>query len=107
MAELKLRYNPEAEEAELVVDNEVALSSGKEVFASWVEAYNDAHPPVEPEPTEEEKALADSQAKLDEAQKEIDDLKNQLEVANAANEEHELSSQEKTDNEQVDEPATA
>jgi hypothetical protein len=44
MAEVKLRLNLDAEEVELVVDGQVALSSGQEVFKSWVEAYNGKHP---------------------------------------------------------------
>ncbi len=48
MPELKLRYNVDAEEVELVIDDEVALSSGTDVFESWVNAYNEKHKPVEP-----------------------------------------------------------
>lgn len=44
MAELKLRLNLDAEEVELVVDGQVALSSGADVFSNWVEAYNAKHP---------------------------------------------------------------
>lgn len=75
MAEVKLRYNPDSEEVEFVVDGEVALSSGTAEFASWVEHYNGVHPPepVEPEVTEEDKLRA-----------EVEDLKTQLEVARAA-----------------------
>ncbi|MGB3945388.1 MAG: hypothetical protein WBK76_00970 [Candidatus Saccharimonadales bacterium] len=54
MAELKLRLNLDAEEVELVVDDEVALSSGKDVFVNWVEAYNEKHKPVEQPATAEE-----------------------------------------------------
>jgi hypothetical protein len=46
MAEVKLRLNLDAGEVELVVDGQVALSSGPEVFANWVEAYNEKHKPV-------------------------------------------------------------
>jgi hypothetical protein len=49
VAELKLRLNLDAEEVELVVDGQVALSSGQDVFVSWVEAFNEKHKPVEPE----------------------------------------------------------
>lgn len=96
MAELKLRYNPDTEEVELVVDNEVALSSGKEVFESWVDAHNEAHPDkfVEPEPTEEEKL-----------RQQVADLEQQLAVANAANEpepepEHEAPVEPEVDTEE-------
>ena len=47
MAEIKMRYNSNAQEVELLVDNEVAFSSGKDVFESWVKAYNDANPQPE------------------------------------------------------------
>ena len=57
MAEVKLRYNPDAEEVELVVDNEVALTSGTDVFHSWVEDFNEKHKPVVPEPVVEEKTV--------------------------------------------------
>lgn len=55
MPEIKLRYNETLEEVELLVDNEVALTSGKDVFESWVSAYNEAHPqePVQEEETNE------------------------------------------------------
>lgn len=43
MAEVKLRLNLDAEEVELVVDGKVAISSGQDVFHSWVEAYNAKH----------------------------------------------------------------
>lgn len=48
MAELKLRLNLDAEEVELVVDGQVALTSGKDVFNSWVSAVNEKNKPVEP-----------------------------------------------------------
>lgn len=59
MAEIKMRYNATAQEVELLVDNEVAFSSGKDVFESWVKAYNDANPPkvVEPAAPVEEKVV--------------------------------------------------
>jgi hypothetical protein len=44
VAELKLRLNLDAEEVELVVDGQVALSSGQDVFKSWVDAYNGKYP---------------------------------------------------------------
>lgn len=50
MAEVKLRLNLDSEEVELVVDNEVALTSGSDVFKSWVSAYNTKHPLPVPEP---------------------------------------------------------
>lgn len=43
---IALRFNPEIEEVELVVNNEVAGSSGAEEFKSWVEHYNEKHPEV-------------------------------------------------------------
>jgi hypothetical protein len=45
MSEVKvgLRYNATNDEVELTVDGEVALTSGKEVFESWVRAYNDKY----------------------------------------------------------------
>lgn len=53
MAEVKvgLRYNNDHDEVELTVDGEVALTSGKDVFESWVHAYNEKHKTVE-EPVE-------------------------------------------------------
>lgn len=53
MAEVKLRYNNDADEVELTVDGEVALTSGSDVFESWVKAYNDKHKSVD-EPVVEE-----------------------------------------------------
>lgn len=50
MAEVKLRLNLDAEEVELVVDGKVAISSGQDVFRSWVTAYNEKHKPVPAEP---------------------------------------------------------
>lgn len=47
MAEIKLRYNSDSEEVELVVDGEVALASGNDVFVSWVADYNEKHKPAE------------------------------------------------------------
>lgn len=49
-----MRFNIDAEEVELVVDGKVAISSGKDVFESWVSAYNEKHKPVE-KPVEEKK----------------------------------------------------
>jgi len=48
MAEVKvgLRYNNDTDEVELTVDGEVALSSGKDVFESWVKAYTAKYPPA-------------------------------------------------------------
>lgn len=53
MAEVKLRLNLDAEDVELVVDGQVALTTGSDVFKSWVEAYNEKHKPVEPVPVVE------------------------------------------------------
>src|SRR5690242_13971114 len=50
MAEVKLRLNLDAGEVELVVDGQVALSSGPEVFANWVEVYNEKNKPAVVEP---------------------------------------------------------
>jgi hypothetical protein len=46
MAEVKLRLNLDSEEVELVVDGQVALSSGQEVLTSWVDAINDKRKPA-------------------------------------------------------------
>jgi hypothetical protein len=73
MAEVKMRFNPDAGEVELVVDGEVALASGREEFQSWVAYENEQNPPAAPEPTEEEKLQA-----------RVEELENQLAVANAA-----------------------
>jgi hypothetical protein len=54
MAEVKMRLNLNAMEVELVVDGAVALSSGKDVFLSWVEAANKLNPPVHSEPVKVE-----------------------------------------------------
>lgn len=54
MAEVKLRLNLDAEEVELVVDGQVALTSGAEVFRNWVGAYNDKHKPAHVEPVKVE-----------------------------------------------------
>lgn len=50
MAEVKMRLNLNAMEVELVVDGQVALTSGQDVFLSWVEAANKLNPPPTPEP---------------------------------------------------------
>lgn len=50
MAEVKMRLNLDAGEVELVVDGQVALSSGPDVFKSWVEVYNEKHKPARVEP---------------------------------------------------------
>jgi hypothetical protein len=50
MAEVKLRLNLDAEEVELVVDGQVALSSGKDVLANWVQVLNEKNKPVHVEP---------------------------------------------------------
>lgn len=50
MAEVKMRLNLDAGEVELVVDGQVALSSGKDVFSNWVEAYNEKNKPLVVEP---------------------------------------------------------
>lgn len=78
MAEIKLRYNPEAEEVELVVDEEVTLTSGADVFESWVGSYNEAHPvePVVEEETEEDKLTA----QLNAANEELERTRAELEA---------------------------
>lgn len=65
MAEVKLRFNLDAEEVELVVDGQVALSSGKEVFASWVGAYNEKHKPVHVEPVEVKTPVVEEPVKVE------------------------------------------
>lgn len=52
MANVALRFNLDAEEVELTVDGEVAMSSGQDVFHSWVGAFNEKHKTVD-EPVEE------------------------------------------------------
>jgi hypothetical protein len=61
-----LRFNAESEEVELVVGDEVAGSSGKDEFKSWVEHYNEKHPEVkviqevvQPAPVVEEKVVVE------------------------------------------------
>ncbi len=60
MAEVKMRFNLDAEEVELVVDGQVALSSGKEVFTNWVGAYNDKHKPAVVEPVKVEAPVVET-----------------------------------------------
>ena len=86
MAEVKLRLNLDAEEVELVVDNEVALTSGSDVFRSWVDAHNEKHKPtiVEPvapvEPVEEKvvnpATPVDEEASKEAAQEVVEALDN-------------------------------
>ena len=40
-----MRLNLDTEEVELVVDGQVALTSGQDVLHSWVEALNEKHKP--------------------------------------------------------------
>lgn len=54
MAEVKMRLNLNSLEVELVVDGVVALSSGSDVFQSWVEAANKLNPPAHVEPVKVE-----------------------------------------------------
>lgn len=70
MAEVKLRYNPEVEEVELVVDDEVALTSGKDVFESWVGAYNEKHPLPVPDPVVVEAPVGEKKVDVEEPVKE-------------------------------------
>ena len=51
--ELKMRFNPETEEVETLVDGKVLVASGKETFASWVGWHNEKHKPTIAEPVEE------------------------------------------------------
>lgn len=51
MAEIRMRLNLDAEEVEVTVDGTVAISSGQDVFKSWVDAYNDKHKPAIVEPS--------------------------------------------------------
>ena len=57
MADAKLRFNDKTEEVEFVVDERVVMSSGADVFKSWVDFYNEQHKPVKTldEPVVEEK----------------------------------------------------
>lgn len=52
--EVKMRLNTETEEVEVLIDEEVLASSGKELFVNWVGWYNEKHKPVEPEVKVEE-----------------------------------------------------
>lgn len=65
MAEVKLRFNLDAEEVELVVDGKVALSTGADVFQSWVSAYNDKHKSVD-EPVADKTVDLDSEVPAEE-----------------------------------------
>jgi hypothetical protein len=62
MAEVKLRLNLDSEEVELVVDGQVALTSGNDVFKNWVSAYNEKHKPVVVEAPVEEKEVSEEVA---------------------------------------------
>lgn len=79
MAEIKLRLNLDKEEVELVVDGEVALTSGNDVFKNWVDAYNEKHKTIETpveekvvvvEPVEEKEPLESPTVELDTDDKE-------------------------------------
>lgn len=61
MAEVKMRLNLDAEEVELVVDGQVALASGPDVFKNWVDAYAEKQVP----PTDYKALYEEAQAKLD------------------------------------------
>jgi len=66
MAEVRMRLNLDAGEVELVVDGQVALSSGPEVFANWVEAYNTKNKPVHVEPIKVEEPVVETPVKVEE-----------------------------------------
>lgn len=66
MAEVKMRLNLDAGEVELVVDGQVALSSGPEVFKNWVDAYNEKHKPVVEEPVKVEAPVVEPPVKVEE-----------------------------------------
>jgi hypothetical protein len=51
--ELKMRFNPETEEVETLVDGKVLVASGKEAFSSWVDWHNDKYKPTVEQPVEE------------------------------------------------------
>lgn len=46
--ELRMRFNPDTEEVETLVDGKVLVSSGQDAFKSWVEWHNDKHKVAEP-----------------------------------------------------------
>ena len=73
MAEVKLRLNLSNDEVELVVDGQVALSSGPEVFKNWVEAYNEKHKPAPTveEPVEEKQVVVDPEPPVETAETEV------------------------------------
>ncbi len=64
MAEVKLRLNLDSESVELVVDGQVALESGSDIFKNWVAAYNEKHK-VHVEPVKVEEPVAASPVNLD------------------------------------------
>lgn len=66
MAEVKLRFNLDAEEVELVVDGQVALSSGREVFVNWVDAYTEKNKPAHVEPVKVEAPVVEEPVKVEE-----------------------------------------
>lgn len=49
MADLKIRFNLENDDIELVLNDEVIDTVGVEVVESWVNAYNEKHGFVKPE----------------------------------------------------------
>lgn len=55
MAEFKIRLNLDAEDVELVIDDKVVDTVGKDVLASWVAALNEKNKTVEA-PVEEKVA---------------------------------------------------
>lgn len=58
MSEIKIRFNPETDEVELLLGDDVVDKVETEVVESWVTDYNERHGFVKPEepaqPTEEE-----------------------------------------------------
>jgi hypothetical protein len=65
VAQVGLRFNLDAEEVELTVDGQTALTSGQDVFKSWVDAYNDKHKPSIDEPVEEKEVDLDAEENVD------------------------------------------
>lgn len=58
--EIKMRFNPETDEVETLVDGKVLVSSGSDAFASWANYYVEKHKTVE-EPVEEKKVVEEDE----------------------------------------------
>jgi len=58
--EIKMRFNPETDEVETLVDGKVLVSSGEDAFSSWANYYVEKHKPVT-EPVEEKKVVVEDE----------------------------------------------